>query len=229
MPEPAERTALYRLYDTDGRLAYVGIAKDPAGRWKQHARYSEWWPKVTNKAVTWFDSRDGAEHAEKAAIKTEGPLYNRTHVPCIGALREGEAIRDAWPLYELDRQRSRLLYTREAQTHRPLFALAAEALREDIIEKRLRPGDRLPTYHQLRERFGTSIGPILNAIEMLEEEGWVERRDGRRGAYVCAVEVPINDPEAAAVILRSRLDQTAFAALVAELTSRERPKSQGAV
>jgi predicted GIY-YIG superfamily endonuclease len=38
MVDPTERTALYRLRDADGRLLYIGIAKDPERRWKHHSR-----------------------------------------------------------------------------------------------------------------------------------------------------------------------------------------------
>ncbi|MEH0579041.1 GIY-YIG nuclease family protein [Streptomyces sp. B21-108] len=43
----AERTAVYRLYDEDERLLYVGVASDPRVRFKQHGRDKSWRPRVT--------------------------------------------------------------------------------------------------------------------------------------------------------------------------------------
>lgn len=70
------RTALYRLFDTEGRLLYVGIAFDPKGRWSDHAREKEWWPAVAERTVEWHDTRVAAAAAEIVAIRTEKPLHN---------------------------------------------------------------------------------------------------------------------------------------------------------
>lgn len=69
-------TALYRLFDADGKLLYVGIADDPHRRWVQHARDKAWWPEVTKKTADWFDSRSEAGEAEIKAIREELPLHN---------------------------------------------------------------------------------------------------------------------------------------------------------
>ncbi|MGW6741681.1 GIY-YIG nuclease family protein [Streptomyces sp. NPDC055025] len=79
MTEPAERTALYRLYDKTDQLLYVGIASDPKNRWYRHATDKEWWPEVATRDVEWFDSREQASAAEVNAITSEKPLHNRTH------------------------------------------------------------------------------------------------------------------------------------------------------
>lgn len=75
---PPERTALYRCFDADDELLYVGISKDPAERWKQH-RGSAWWRHVTMRTVEWYDDRAAAERAERKAIQSEGPRYNVQH------------------------------------------------------------------------------------------------------------------------------------------------------
>jgi len=74
--QPAIRTALYRLFDAERRLLYVGIGFDPTSRWRSHASEKDWWPMVTDKAVTWYDSRDAAEVAEEQAIMAERPRFN---------------------------------------------------------------------------------------------------------------------------------------------------------
>ncbi|MFJ6729416.1 GIY-YIG nuclease family protein [Streptomyces sp. NPDC091281] len=78
MPEPAERTALYRLYDADDRLLYVGITSNPKTRWGRHARDKHWWPEVARKAIEWFETRKSAERVEKIEVEEQHPKYNRT-------------------------------------------------------------------------------------------------------------------------------------------------------
>jgi hypothetical protein len=73
-----ERTALYRFFDADDELLYVGISRDPAERWKQH-RDKPWWRDVAMRVVEWHDDRPSAERAERKAIQTEGPRYNVQH------------------------------------------------------------------------------------------------------------------------------------------------------
>lgn len=70
------RTVLYRFYDADDVLLYVGISVDPKTRDYQHARQSVWWPKAARKEVCWYDTWIEADAAEKAAIVAERPLYN---------------------------------------------------------------------------------------------------------------------------------------------------------
>jgi predicted GIY-YIG superfamily endonuclease len=76
-----ERTLLYRFYDSEGRLLYVGITNDPHARWAAHARKNadSWWSKVCVAHTEWCSTRDDAERAEVAAIKREAPLHNISH------------------------------------------------------------------------------------------------------------------------------------------------------
>ena len=69
-------TALYRLFDLEGRLLYVGIAFDPEARWLAHAAEKAWWSEVAETRVQWLQSRTDALIAEVVAIKAERPLYN---------------------------------------------------------------------------------------------------------------------------------------------------------
>jgi len=70
------RTALYRFYDADEQLLYVGITSDPWRRWRQHVLEKAWYPQVKHQAVTWYDSRIRAELAEQSAIRCERPRFN---------------------------------------------------------------------------------------------------------------------------------------------------------
>ena len=71
-----EPTALYRFYDQDDTLLYVGVSSNPAGRWVTHAAEKQWWPQVVRKTVVIYGSRIEAEIAEGIAIRSETPLHN---------------------------------------------------------------------------------------------------------------------------------------------------------
>lgn len=75
----SERTALYRWYDADGVLLYVGISVDVVRRAGQHEISKPWWVEVASATVRHFDSRDEALVAEAEAIKAERPVYNVHH------------------------------------------------------------------------------------------------------------------------------------------------------
>jgi predicted GIY-YIG superfamily endonuclease len=81
------RTALYRLYDADEQLLYIGITYDPLKRLEQHSR-REWWPLVEIAKVQWFDNRARAATAERDAIKAEDPKHNIVY-----------SNNPAWPQY----------------------------------------------------------------------------------------------------------------------------------
>lgn len=72
----SRKTALYRVFDADGALLYVGVGYDPDVRLRQHAATKAWWPEASRHAVTWLESRIAALRAEADAIRTEDPAYN---------------------------------------------------------------------------------------------------------------------------------------------------------
>jgi excinuclease UvrABC nuclease subunit len=69
------RTCVYRAYDADGALLYVGLSMNLEGRLSKHRR-SAWWPKADEITVQWFENRESAQAAERAAIRDEDPIYN---------------------------------------------------------------------------------------------------------------------------------------------------------
>ncbi|HEY9370401.1 GIY-YIG nuclease family protein [Streptomyces sp.] len=82
MPTPGA-TCLYRLYDKDRGLLYVGIANNPVNRLNAHRwdKGKPWRHDIAIQSVEWFETRVAAEDAEVAAIRSELPLHNRTHHP----------------------------------------------------------------------------------------------------------------------------------------------------
>lgn len=76
MPE----TALYRHFDANGTLLYVGISATPAYRLNQHID-REWFNDIRLVKVEMYPTREEALEAEINAIKTEAPRFNSRHVP----------------------------------------------------------------------------------------------------------------------------------------------------
>lgn len=73
-------TDLYRFYDADGVLLYVGISLSAIQRASQHRAEKEWWSSVAHMDVERIDGdRAAAELAEREAIKTERPVHNVMH------------------------------------------------------------------------------------------------------------------------------------------------------
>lgn len=74
-----EETALYRWFDADGALLYVGISANLAVRTGAHAKRSPWARFASQSSVERFTTRGDALAAERAAIEVERPLFNRAH------------------------------------------------------------------------------------------------------------------------------------------------------
>lgn len=71
---------VYRYYNADGRLLYVGCSKNPWTRYKTHRQDSRLWiNEVARGRISVFPDQATALEAERAAIIAEKPLYNKTH------------------------------------------------------------------------------------------------------------------------------------------------------
>lgn len=99
-----DQTALYRFYDPDEKLLYVGITRNPPSRFRDHESQKIWWRQIARIDVEWHPNRQDALDAEREAIRTEKPLHNIIHAVGPGNARDitliwtceacGEPIRD---------------------------------------------------------------------------------------------------------------------------------------
>ena len=71
-------TYLYRHFDADGDLLYVGISSNWLSRLIQHSRQSEWYAQIASVTIEKFDSREEAREAEEKEIRSKCPPYNKT-------------------------------------------------------------------------------------------------------------------------------------------------------
>lgn len=71
--------ALYRFWNADDQLLYVGITLNPGARWKAHQYDKPWWSNVARITIELHPDRAAALASERAAIHAERPLYNVVH------------------------------------------------------------------------------------------------------------------------------------------------------
>lgn len=72
-------TCVYRIYNVDDVLLYVGLTNNLTIRWSEH-KSKPWWRVPGNRYdVRWYPTRDVAAAEEKQAIMTERPKYNQVY------------------------------------------------------------------------------------------------------------------------------------------------------
>lgn len=79
---------VYRLFDAEGDLLYVGCTTDMVRRVVHHRMPSgsPWWPLVASYTMTEYPTHEEAFSAETVAIRTEAPRFN-----------VGKGGRGSWP------------------------------------------------------------------------------------------------------------------------------------
>lgn len=76
--KPESITSLYRHFDANRNLLYVGISLNAIARLEQH-RQSRWSGRIATVEIEYFQTRDEAIEAERKAIQIEQPKWNITH------------------------------------------------------------------------------------------------------------------------------------------------------
>jgi hypothetical protein len=108
--------ALYKHYDINNNLLYVGVSLYALIRLRQHKDQSHWFGLISKITIEYYATRLLAEEAEKAAIKKERPLYNKVHnatkqelkiyFRCVQAIAysDYDQYKQLWQLEEEDKQ-----------------------------------------------------------------------------------------------------------------------------
>lgn len=99
----------------------------------------------------------------------------------------------------------------------PAYKAVSAAIERAILDGALPPGAALPTEQELSERFGVHRSTVREAIRQVEQEGLLQRREGRR-LFVCLPGVHDLAPRATRLLL---LHRTTFQALWEVATTLE--------
>lgn len=70
---------LYRFYDIESVLLYIGITAHPYKRWEQHEKRKPWFSQVAVITRSVLPDFESAVNAERHAIRNERPKYNIAH------------------------------------------------------------------------------------------------------------------------------------------------------
>jgi hypothetical protein len=70
---------LYRHWDKNGRLLYIGESVSIMARLAGHRSTAHWFEDIANVTFEWFPDKRSAVEAEAAAIVAEQPLHNVAH------------------------------------------------------------------------------------------------------------------------------------------------------
>jgi predicted GIY-YIG superfamily endonuclease len=80
--------SVYRYYDENNVLLYVGYTTQGSRRNHQHAGDKTWWPFVARQEVDHFSSVDEAKKREVELIRHYRPPFNKQHNPDSASLSE---------------------------------------------------------------------------------------------------------------------------------------------
>lgn len=72
---------LYRFFDKDHNLLYVGISNSWHQRLRQHYKDSDFYSEAVVMTMEHYKTREEVELAEKQAIESESPKYNKALNP----------------------------------------------------------------------------------------------------------------------------------------------------
>ena len=74
-------TSVYKYFDKNGVLLYVGITGRGASRNSEHNKSKEWWQYVTRQEVVHYTTRRAALNIERQLIQQHRPPFNVQHNP----------------------------------------------------------------------------------------------------------------------------------------------------
>ena len=84
-----------------------------------------------------------------------------------------------------------LTYFLNARGKESKYRFLYNAIRSDILAKKLLPGERLPSKRALAEHLGLSLSTVGSAYAALLDEGYLEVK-ARSGFFVSALTLPEN-------------------------------------
>jgi predicted GIY-YIG superfamily endonuclease len=108
---------LYRFYDHDGKLLYVGITNTWYQRFHDHERKAGWFSKVAYSTFEWHENRKSVEAAELQAIRTENPEFNKANNPAYETVMDHFAKMKTWTFTDIEPDADHLELINEMKEH----------------------------------------------------------------------------------------------------------------
>lgn len=161
-------TSVYRYYDRDGLLIYVGITSRGARRNYEHNTSKDWWPYVARQEVDHYETRALALRHERSLIIRHRPPFNRQHNPDADATRavyvayadatEADAL-GAW------RAAKKRMTFKMHEVHPKLRTLTlVNELGSAWLAQHIRSGDEFPIFHTRgRNRLKVGDADVVSA------------------------------------------------------------------
>lgn len=113
---------LYRFYDHDGKLLYVGISNTWYQRFHDHERKAGWFSKVAYTTFEWHENRESVEAAELKAIRTENPEFNKANNPAYETVMDHFAKIKIWTFTDIEPDADHLELINEMKEHLRLIS-----------------------------------------------------------------------------------------------------------
>jgi hypothetical protein len=157
---------MYRLFDSEGELLYIGISYSAIARFAQHRADKSWIDEVARIDIeTHYCPRRDMLEREREAIANEKPRYNRTHV----------GARSRLSTIVVDRPRRGFDHTRFARHEECAEAYQQLVAGLDGLWEHIERNDLADNYREATLAIATEV---MDALEMPDMHHRHLRRDG---------------------------------------------------
>ena len=130
--------ALYRHFDSNEKLLYVGISISALNRFLSHRSNSEWAGQIETMKIEQCTDITDARERERAAIKAEKPLWNIQH---------NKRRKDAWGVFFDQMEAAGNLYEVGSAGHIDLYDKRISYLEDEYLT----PGSMLFQNKQIKK------------------------------------------------------------------------------
>jgi excinuclease UvrABC nuclease subunit len=165
----AAKCALYRHFDAEDKLLYVGISLRPFTRIKEHSVVSNWADAIANVRIEYFPTRKEALEAEAKAVQEENPLYNIR-------LRKPKKEPKRAAVVEEKAEEQRITLTQRVIRFDPLYKVneAANALgiSTTILKREIEEGNLSVT--MIRSPVVGRMNPYITGWQLID---WLESQE----------------------------------------------------
>ena len=171
----AMKTQLYRHYDSNKKLLYVGISLSAVNRLAQHRDTSHWFSDIANIEIETFSTREEALLAERKAIVNENPVCNIHHKRTLKEIEQEEKLRAA----EFAQKAKQQLFTRYVSynlTYRfdelpRILGVSKRQIDECVKQGQLYTFETEPRQSRHRKIVMVSGWALIDFLEFLEAKG----------------------------------------------------------